>query len=470
MTAVASKPTGKALRLMATLILFTVAAVLATTDHLDSAVTVAAAAFGLAVLAPVNAVPRRTISLESFALVAMAGYALSVPVHHALYRDYEHVVVIEAFTYFLVASASFVLGTWIASLIGVRSRARPTPLTAASLRRYRSVGWIIALIGVTSAVLGIGWTVGFDSYFSAGYAGRALLKREAGPIELGLYHAVLGLVIVAMASLRDPVTRRRMANLVPLVVVSIMFVAYVSFLGIRRPSFLLATSLIILYGVAGKGYRKPVLAVLAVTVLVFFGVFASFRQVLTNLGATEALSFIHERIEPEWFDFSNTELGAPFRVVLTVLTSWSDEPLRLGMSYLSTGLYLLPRWFDAGVTSLSQEYTFRHFSNEFIEIGGNMGFSPVAEAYVNFRIPGIIACFALVGYCISRIQWRALTQGGPIDLVVYAIAAPWFVFFFRSDFAAFSKALVYSLLVPYVLARALLWLERTNRSSVLNRS
>jgi oligosaccharide repeat unit polymerase len=432
---------------------------------LGAGVVVGALAFVVAVALPAGTSPGRIISLEAFALLGLAGYSLPVPIHQLVYEDYPPDAVQYAFELCLLAGAGMVLGNLLHALRShAAAAASAPPPTPRDWSRYYWVGWIVFAFGVASALLAVGLTVGFNAYVNAGYAGRSLLKRGAGPIELGLYHAVLGLVFVNLARILSPELRRRRRLAVAMLLISIIFVAYVSFLGIRRPSFFLVLSMVLVYAAAGRGLSRAQLAMTVAPGLVLFAMFASFRQVLSDQGTSAAWNFVRNNFSLRWFDLSNSELGAPFRVLIDVLTTWNADPPRLGVTFAEVLPYALPRAAGLGVTSLSQEYTVRNFSTDFIAIGGNMGFNPVAEGYVNFGPAGVVLYFVLIGWFVSRIQHRVVHRRAPLDLVAYALAGPWFIFFIRLDLASFFKVYLYSVVVPYVLAVGLLYVWRRTRT------
>jgi hypothetical protein len=443
--------------------LFLAAAVLSAFGSLYEAVLVAAVAFALGALFPVNPVPRRTISLEAVALGALGAYTLSVPIHHLAYHDYRPDAVQFAFVLCMVAAAGFVVGN-VLQRCHARAHTPASVPVSVDWQKYYRIGWIIFLLGVLSAAVAVAATVGFRAYLTAGYAGRSVLKREAGPVELGLYHAVLGLVIVNLSRMRDPNLRRRKWLLALVTSIGLAFVVYVSFLGIRRPSFFLVLAMAMLYGIAGKGYSRVGLGLTVAPAMLMFAMFANFRQVLSDQGLQAAWSFVGANFSFKWFDLSTSELGAPFRVLLDVTQGWRGDPFRMGTTFAETIAYVLPSALRIPVMSLSQEYTVRNFSSDYIAIGGNMGFFPVAEGYLNFGIVGVGAYFVLIGYVVSRIQWRAIHHASPMDLVGFAIAGPWFIFFLRTDMASYAKVFVYSIAVPYLLAIILKAVWRRRRT------
>ncbi|HJQ10041.1 MAG TPA: O-antigen polysaccharide polymerase Wzy [Gemmatimonadaceae bacterium] len=424
---------------------------------MGAAVGAAGIGFLVACVLPGQRTPSRVVSLEALAWIGLAGYSLALPIHQLAFGDYDPNAVRVAFELSVAAAGGLGVGLLVAHLVNPRTGAAGT--AEPPWDRYAVIGWVIFGIGMASAFLAVTATVGFHAYLTAGYAGRVLLKRAAGPVELGLYHAVVGLLFVLLARMKTRRVRRRLSPyrlllFISLWTICLTFVLYVSFLGIRRPSFFLFLSAVLLFGVAGRGYSKLQLA-MVVPAFLGFSLFANFRQVLSDQGWAAAGDFIKQNFSYAWFDLSKSELGAPYRSVMDVLTTWTHEPLRLGATFLEAIPYALPSALGLPVTSLSQEYTTRNFSQAFIAIGGNMGFSPVAEGYLNYGAIGVVAYFVVVGYFIARVQSKALERGLPFDLIAFAIAGPWLIFWLRTDLASFLKTFVYSVAAPLLLAAAL---------------
>jgi len=389
------------------------------------------------------------LSLSTVCILGFLVYSLATPFHHLIYRDYDDELVRWALLLCCIGAVGYISG------IQLSRRKRKWGQSDAHNFSYDQqisiyAGRYILWFGVFSAIIAVGATVGFDAYFQAGYAGRALLKREAGPVELGLYYAIIGYLFIFNGWLAGGNAKFNDIKLI-IILFPILFVAYVSFLGIRRPSFFLVLSMIVMYSFfRSKNFRGHHLIIAGVAALLF-GLFANFRQVLSDQGWEAAFAFIRENFSLEWFDFSVTELGAPFRALLDVMNLWSDEPLRMGSSYIYAVVNILPSFIYQGPDSLSVEYTNRVFTADYIAIGGNMGFFAVAEGYINFSFVGVFVEFIAIGWFIGWLEKRAFVEARPKFVVGYCLAAPWFYFFLRTDVASFGKVVFYSVFPAFVL-------------------
>lgn len=353
---------------------------------------------------------------------------------------------IKAINLCSIGLAGQVFGYILASKIYIKKNIAPANDSLISLK----YGYFLLFFGIFAVFISIGLTVGFSAYFQAGYAGRALLKREAGPVELGLYYSIVGYLFVAYAYFSN-CKNRSLATTCFLPVFLIAFISYVSFLGIRRPSFFIVLGLVFLYACYIK-IRMPIIYIAIGSFIAFmFGIFASFRQVLSDHGATEAFNYVMNNFSFAWLDLSESELGAPFRSLLDILEYWKDDNPRFGTTYLHSILNIIPSKIYKFGDSLSVEYTNRMFTSEYISIGGNMGFFPVAEGFLNFYHIGVFMEFLIIGGVIKYIERFTRLKPTATSVIIYSITVPWFFFFLRADVSSISKVFFYSVLPAFFL-------------------
>ena len=73
-----------------------------------------------------------------------------------------------------------------------------------------------------------------------------------------------------------------------------------------------------------------------------FGIFASFRQVLSDHGFLAAFFYVLENFSFSWLDLSSSELGAPFRSMIDVREDWFIDGFRFGSSYVHAFINIFP--------------------------------------------------------------------------------------------------------------------------------
>lgn len=391
------------------------------------------------------------VHLDLVFLTFLFIYSISVPLSNALEpKSYDQSALQNATELCMLAYFGFALGILFQPRRTKKAalQIQPDPAQAIAFRRS---GIIVFWIGVVLSIGAISLTTGFSEYLSAGYAGRALLKREAGPIEIGLYVCTAGLFAAYAGALLSNSQARATKLIVS--IAFLFFLIYVSFLGIRRPLFLLALGLIAGYSIIRHRPNLRSSLLLFAPAFVFFTTFAQYRQLLSAFSLTETFTFIKENANWRWLDVSETELGAPFRSLLDYLSLPNNAlDFQLGLSYVQAPVYIWPSFLTGGLQSLSVEYTHLFFSDEFISIGGNMGFFPVTEAYLNFGEVGVLIIFMLYGLGLTKANnwFHVHARSSLIAVTFFMTLVPWAAFFMRLDFSSFAKGFFYSQLVPLI--------------------
>lgn len=402
------------------------------------------------------------VHLDLIFLAFFLVYALCVPLYAQFGgKDLAPAVVSEALVVCLLANLGYAFGAVFATTLPAQQTMQEAPPTARRLRldptQVVRAGYIVFAVGLVLSIVAVLATVGFDAYLSAGYAGRALLKRENGPIEIGLYVCVSAIVAIYAATLMSGQKTTR-SNLFVYACI-VLFIGYTAFLGIRRPMFLLILGVFSAYSLI---MRRPTLgraALLMLPIALLLSTFAQYRQIISTAGVSEAVTFVQDNANADWLDLSNNELGAPFRTLYDTIAHERPGERQYGLSYLQAPLYMLPSSVGLKVESLSVQYTNRFFDQAFLDIGGNMGFFPATEAYVNFGYLGCLGIFALYAVVLRRLNgfFQARARSDAMLVASFAILVPWMAFFIRLDFASFMKGFFYSqvtaLLLILVLAR-----------------
>lgn len=97
------------------------------------------------------------------------------------------------------------------------------------------------------------------------------------------------------------------------------------------------------------------------------------------------------------------EFTMPGSSLLELLT-YDDVPLLLGRSYLGTigqPFPFIARLFEDVGFDVSR-WRLATFYPEILAVGGGLGFSPVAEGYINFRLAGVVLHMSLYGWIAGQ--------------------------------------------------------------------
>ena len=104
-----------------------------------------------------------------------------------------------------------------------------------------------------------------------------------------------------------------------------------------------------------------------------------------------------------------TESGGslyPLTVTIERLEAGFERPW-MGRSYLMAMRHIVPnvstRWAAPGKRALTPSTWATMHADEWVfEHGGGIGFSGVAEPYLNFGIPGLVLFFVILGFLVQR--------------------------------------------------------------------
>ncbi|HQH28118.1 MAG TPA: O-antigen polysaccharide polymerase Wzy, partial [Oligoflexia bacterium] len=95
--------------------------------------------------------------------------------------------------------------------------------------------------------------------------------------------------------------------------------------------------------------------------------------------------------------------------------------------------------------------------------GGGLGYSFIAEAYLNFGLLGGLAAIALTGFLFSSLFRWAEHSGNVVNLVLIGCMLPPIMFYSRSEAALLVRYLTWYALIPYFMIHV--WCRLLRRSS-----
>jgi hypothetical protein len=205
-----------------------------------------------------------------------------------------------------------------------------------------------------------------------------------------------------------------------------------------------------------------------------FGRRVTFVEVLGLAVAGSALSFVvdHARafgLGLRVFDLSQTgrsidllailsNVGGSVKTVLRTFAFSQTTGLWYGRSIADAAINLVPRPLTAAagfdtVFVRPHEWLVAHSAD--VGVGESLGYSLVAEAYLNFGFAGCLL-FALLGWYVGRQFFRHAVTGDRIAwLSAYNVAVV-LSLHMRNDVAAYLRVLVYG----WLMIEALGWIDR----------
>jgi len=152
------------------------------------------------------------------------------------------------------------------------------------------------------------------------------------------------------------------------------------------------------------------------------------------------------------------EMGGSLRPLVHTLDFMEHEPLRWGRTYWNSFRYVFPNlrldWSAESYTPLEDlppnHWVTKLAAPDVYRQHGGLGFSAVAEPYMNFGAPGVLLFFTGLSFLLAAAG--RIDGGRPTRLAVWAVALAPLLWTTRNDFQIFFR--------PAVWGLAAVWLAR----------
>ncbi|MDX2060512.1 MAG: O-antigen polysaccharide polymerase Wzy [Gemmatimonadales bacterium] len=296
-----------------------------------------------------------------------------------------------------------------------------------------SVG-IAATCQVIAGLLLVGIFVlqagGLGAIASAGYGERFQLMEGKGMYLLGLQSiGVGGTIAYAVAAKGGP----RAFRLATAIAFAALFV-WTSAVASRSALVHALIALIVVHqGLRGRIPKAILVGIGSVGLAA--GLLVGVLRAGIDLRGVEA-SILLAGVNP-----ANAEFGAPLPTIGDVMDLVpKEEHFRLGETAVGALGTVVPGWIWPERPGGAGAWYVERLYPDFADIGGAYAFSPVAEAYLNFGVLGVVLGFLLVGFSVGSLQEWSREPRLPLSrLVLLAVATPWILLFPRLDLATFVK-------------------------------
>jgi hypothetical protein len=395
--------------------------------------------------------PRGVLSFEAVYLLLLALFHLGMVVPAALGvrpepypRWLDSREMPASLRLFSTGALSLTLGV----LLGPRLRsARETsPATEAHLF---GVGLGAALAG--GALLWIGVTkAGLLSIAYGDYWERAL-SDDVRFLGFGMMLFPIGLLVAAVGA-----TPRQMVLLGLLLA---LVCGPLFFVGFRGPFLVQAAALLVVWGYKSARLARWLALAVGASLLVLVPAVKMARN--WDLALSNAVT----SAQPLDFLF---EMGGSMRALVVTCERVESraERLWLGRSYAMAAGRLVPnvsaRWTAPAARKLTPAaWATLHADPWAFEHGGGIGFSGVAEPYLNFGRAGVVVFFMILGYVI-RVGNRWLAGERPFRAAIAAASFGFVLWTVRNDAMAVLRAIALAVVIVLV-ARCVAVLDRTGR-------
>ncbi len=299
-------------------------------------------------------------------------------------------------------------------------------------------GCLLLGMGITMFVVGL---IGLDplGYFRLTYSETFRLRAESDPrlFGSGITIAFIGLSIAAAGSSQR---RFRLAA-----VVGIIWLLSLIYWGFRGPALIAA---IIVYIIA----RKKGLTISRWSPLLATGVLLILPVLRTSREAP-----LNERFSQLSFKDFNildgpAEMGMSIRPLVETVDLMRAKDFRRGKTYLLGIAGIVPnlalRWEVSAkeaedelppshwITAMVDPWTYKNY--------GGMGFSAIAEPYMNFGLPGVVLYFIVLAFFLVRLEQVSIHNS--YTLAAWALILGPLLWTTRNDFSNFFRPAVWGLL------------------------
>jgi hypothetical protein len=335
------------------------------------------------------------------------------------------------------------VGFYVAGLLW----AGPAPAAPRGAPRYTNLllfqaGTALFLAGGVMFLLGIR-SFGGARFFDAGYAETYRLAAQFDPRLFGTSFTVtpIGLYLAAAAASRR--------QLPAVVLMTGVWVAGIFYLGFR--GYALIPGLVVVALLGARGFRMPgwAGAVLVAAVLMAIPAARAVRDAGVRQRSLDRAA-MPERVHPLE---GVAEMGGSLRPLVHTLTYLETESWRWGRTYwqsLQTVAPNLARSWQGGPYIPLERLPPNHWLTAQAEPGmyrqyGGLGFSAVAEPYMNFGAAGVAGYFLALGALLGRAAGFA--SGRPSSLARWAVVLGPLLWTTRNSFEIFFRPAVWGLAV-----------------------
>jgi oligosaccharide repeat unit polymerase len=328
-------------------------------------------------------------------------------------------------------------------------------------RALRLVGWLLLAITVVPTLNLLRGS--FALVMDYGYMGL-YTNRAAGSLSFALSGFLVPGAIFLLAGSRNS----RWTQFFCLILIALYASAYL-FLG-GRAAVMSCVAVAWVYENRISRIPRSLIWLLAVAALIIF-------PLVRNIRTTSGRDRLSWESQIESFgnlgnpvSSSISEMGHQLSIVTHTITLVPDiRPFDLGVSYLYAASTIIPNlgWevHPNIAHGLLADWLVMTVDPGIAYSGGGLGFSFIAESYLNFGWIGGPLWLGFMGFCIGSLFLTA-DSGDPAKHALIGSFLSFFLIFARGESAAVTRGLVWYSIAPYLLVTVLTLRHRARGSCV----
>jgi oligosaccharide repeat unit polymerase len=375
-------------------------------------------------------------------------------------RQFPPTTLVHTLFLVLIGLAAMHLGALLAA---VRSPKRSTTSNSASdaestLSSLRTIGWALLFVALpfTAIVIKEEITVVSSAGYFALYQQQAGTGLNAGPVVLSAFLIPGAMFLLAGAC------RSRGQRLIAVAVIA-GYAVIQFYLGVRHEAAILAVEAIWVWHRLIRPIRPALLIGAGILmVAVIFPLVGAVRNTSGKDRSTvDFLAQNYATIDNPLVA-SVSEMGGSMETIahtLTLVPATRDYEMGVGYAYAVSTLFPNLFWkiHPAIAHELPSTWLTWQVDPYTASQGGGLGFSFIAEAYLNFGYLGVPILLFFGGYLLARLVRWADRGIRPDRVAFVATAACFAIFLARAELAVVLRGVIWYSIAPYL---ATVWLAR----------
>jgi oligosaccharide repeat unit polymerase len=334
-------------------------------------------------------------------------------------------------------------------------------------RSLRIVGW--ALIGVAAIPTVLIIKQSFTVVTSSGYFG---LFQQQASTGFGAWPQILSAFLVPGSYFLLAGSKGKRSGIIASFGIVLIYCTLTFLLGGRGGAIMALLAYLWLWHRTVHKVPKTALAVIAIVlIVVLIPLWSVFRNVTGRerysiTAATDAYKSVKSPAVAGLSEIGGSMQTVSYTIDLVPKTRGYD----MGASYYYASLTVLPNLFwsvhPAIARGQASAWLVQTVDPYTAEQGGGLGYSFIAEAYLNFGWWGAFIVLGLIGFLFgSLVLWADLSDD-IARLAVVASFLSFFLFFARGEASEVVRALVWYSVLPYLAVRFLGYARSREREAI----
>jgi hypothetical protein len=323
---------------------------------------------------------------------------------------------------------------------------RPRPRAHRGASAFHSGGLIVAVLAATAASVNL-LSIGVGRFLSTAYGYEIYASADSRLLQTALFWLLPVAALLALAGARPGREARRALALLAAAALVLLWA------GDRGGGVALAAAAAVIWTYGQGPVPRRLVVMGAFAVLIVIPTIGTIRQLPRSAVTLDEVRTAAAAASPL---AALTEMGGSVRPLIETMERVpAESPYRLGGSYAQASLRVVP---NLGLTTASTEWSDpeslppNHWITYLVApwtyaAYGGIGFSAVAEPYLNFGVAGIAAYFLGLGVLLGRLDRALAAAPARRLLALAAVVLMPLLLTARNDFHGFARAAVWGVAI-----------------------